>query len=107
LWNSIDPLSQQVMIPEPSTSDPPIEMTGHLLFLKRYPGSKSERFFPRLIGVEGQGVWLKHKEDDSFNHATLREWHCRYVRVRAVNQADGLMLVDQVVADVDPFLKRE
>ncbi len=92
------------MNPESKNSSSPAETRGHLLFLKRHCGSKSERFFPRLISDEGQGFWLKHKDDDSFNHATLREWHGRHVRVNGQSRPDGLLLIDEIFESVDPFL---
>ena len=85
-----------------------IELAGHLLFLKRYAGSKSERLFPKLIPFDGlDGIWVRHQDDDSFNHATLRPWHRQYVQVKGSSTPEGLFVIREVSKALDPAQPHE
>jgi hypothetical protein len=79
------------------------ELAGHLIFLKRFAGSKSERLFPMLIPFDGHdGVWVRHQDDDSFNHATLRPWHRQCAQLKGIKTPEGLFVIREVNKAVDP-----
>ena len=72
------------------------ERRGYLLMLKRFIGSKSERLFPCLIGDEASLLWIKHRDDDSFRHASLRGFHGQHVQVTGALNSKGDMIVDHI-----------
>ena len=83
-----------------------VEKLGYLLMLYRYVGSKSERVFPCLIGDEAYSVWLRHKDDDSFTHATLRPYHMNRVKVVGIISKNGQFTVETISRIEDPALER-
>ncbi len=85
-----------------------VERAGYLIFLKRYASSKSERLFPKLITFDGQGdVWVRHQNDDSFNHATLRSWHRECVHVKGSINPEGVLIVRELSKEIDPAQSHE
>ena len=91
--------------PIPNPDDLPIleEHLGCLVFVRRWVGSKSERFSPSLVKAEGQILWLKHAEDSSFDPAHLRPFHLQHVRVAGHVSSDGYLIVEEVDLAKDPF----
>lgn len=88
--------------------EPQTSIAGYLILLKRYADSKSERLFPRIIPFDGsEGAWVRHRDDDSFNHASLRPWHRQCVVVKGTRTADGLLVVDEVGKTDDPAQPNE
>jgi hypothetical protein len=79
------------------------ESAGYLVFLRRWKGSKSERFFPCLVKADGQNLWLKHEEDSSYDHAHLRSFHLQHVRVNGHMNPDGYLIVEKVESAEDPY----
>lgn len=81
-----------------------VERAGYLVFLLRYAGSRSQRYFPFLLMGDNSGSWLKHVDDDSFNHQNLRRYHLKYVSVQGIQQGPEEMLVHCVTESEDPFI---
>ena len=79
------------------------EHLGYLVFVRRWVGSKSERFSPSLVKAEGQILWLKHEEDSSFDHAHLRPFHLQHVRVAGHMSPDGYLIVEKVELAEDSY----
>jgi hypothetical protein len=85
-----------------------IWLAGYLLLIKRYAGSKSERFFPKLIPADGgSSIWLRHRDDDSFNHTPLRALHGRFVKVKGAMVGDDMLIVNEVAEVPDPIGNHE
>ena len=76
---------------------------GYLVFLLRWKGSKSERFFPCLLGVDGSVRWIKHRDDSSFDHSHLKSFHLRPVCVRVCGESSGHWVVADVEEAGDPW----
>ena len=77
---------------------------GHLVFLLRFKGSKSERPWPHLIDTHGNRTALMHKDDSSFDHSSLRPFHRKYVRVSGKpDPKRGDLVVTDVTEAPDPF----
>ena len=81
------------------------ELVGYLAFVLRWSGSKSERFFPCLLGWDGSVRWIKHSKDSSYDHNHLNAFHLRAVRVRlrARVESAGHWVVDSVEEVSDPW----
>ena len=89
-------------------SRPELELSGYLIFVKRYAGSKSERLFPKIIPLDGRdGIWVRHQDDDSFNHATLRPWHRQCVQVKGTKTQDGGFTIQEIIQAKDPAQPHE
>ena len=81
---------------------------GHLVFLLRFKGTKSERPWPYLIDTHGKRTALMHKDDSSFNHSSLRPFHRKYVSVSGnpdpeFRGTEDQLLVTDVTEAPDPF----
>lgn len=82
-----------------------VEKLGYLLMLSRHVGSKSERAFPCLISDEACSVWLRYNDDDSFTHATLRQYHLSRVKVKGLFTKKGQLIVETISKIEDPIVK--
>ena len=90
--------------PESGRLESPETLEGYLAFLPRWVGGKSERFYPVIFGPDGAACWVQHREDSPFDHAHLRPFHLRPVRVHGRVGTAGSFLVEQIVETVDPWL---
>jgi hypothetical protein len=88
-----------------SNAAPWEELEGYIIVLLRWRGSKSERFFPCLLGLDGSVRWIKHREDSSFEPSHLSGFHLRAVRLRALRstESSGNWVVDDVQEVRDPW----
>jgi hypothetical protein len=85
-----------------------LELAGYLVFLERYAGSKSARLFPKLIPFDGgDDIWVRHHDDDSFNHSTLRPWQRQCVQVKGSNTSDGVFIIHEINQAADPITPHE
>jgi hypothetical protein len=85
-----------------------IEFAGYLVFLERYAGSKSARLFPKIIPFDGgDEIWVKHQDDDSFNHATLRHWQRQCVHVKGSKTPEGGFIIHEIKLAKDPLTPNE
>jgi len=77
--------------------------TGYIVFLPRFSGSKSERFYPCLIQADSAVDWLKYHADDPFNHHTLKPYHLKYVEVTGDESSDGIFRVKAIQEIPPPY----
>ena len=93
------------MPPEPHQENTRGEYSGYLVFVMRWKGSKSERFFPCLLGANAEIIWLKHREDNSFNPMHLEPFHLTPVQILGTLDASGQLLVESINVVEDPWGK--
>ncbi len=77
--------------------------TGYIIFLPRFVGTKSERFYPCLIQAESDVKWVKYHDDDPFNHHTLKPFHLKYVEAMGMVADDGVFCIKAIKEIPQPY----